>query len=168
MNGGLAGLVLSVVTAATALNLFLTLRLAARMRASEDRPGPLTVPIGARLPTIAGIDWTGELTVVVFLAAGCPACRGKAGELARLVPGMDRSGVRLLLVGMGDIRTLVAGTALVERRITLDPDAVAALNPRGAAPAYIFVDGGGSALASDYLGDENWRTFAAEMLAAGS
>ncbi len=164
MDGNLTALVLLAVTAATALNLFLTLKLAAALRPAARTPGPLTVPVGTPVPpAAAGLDLEGQPAVIVFLSEGCPACRGKVAELADLLPGMARAGVTLRIVGLGDISGLIAGTALSDRITDLDEPGLASLNPHLAAPAYIFIDSDGTVKASNYLGDEDWRTFAGQM-----
>ena len=129
--------------------------------------GPLTVPIGFPLPPEGGLSFDGRPGVIVFLSVGCPACQARTGELSALLPGMRRSGVGLILAGIGDIGPLLAGTPLADRLVQPGPAGLEALNPRRAVPAYIFVDEDGVARASDYLGDEDWSTFAAEMLKAG-
>jgi hypothetical protein len=163
VDGNLAALVLLAVTAATALNLFLTLRLAAAVRPAARTPSPLAAPVGTRVPPAAGLDLEGQPAVIVFLSEGCPACRGKAAELAELLPGMARAGVTLRIVALGDISGVIAGTALSDRIAELGEAGLASLNPHLAAPAYIFVDSDGTVLASHYLGDEDWRTFAGQM-----
>lgn len=129
--------------------------------------GPFTVPIGEILPAAGGVAPTGQPSVIVFLSIGCPACRRGVEELSALLPGMARAGVGLFLVGLGEIDGLIEGTGLQDRLVELDGDALVELNPRRAAPAYIFIDENRVALASDFLGDGNWRIFAAQMRAAG-
>jgi hypothetical protein len=168
MDGDLVQLVLLVLTLATALNLFLTLRLAARLRGGAAAAEPLTVALGVRLPQVAALNLPESApAVIVFLSTGCPACRTKVAELSAILPGMARAGVTLRIAGIGDIAELIAGTPLPRHLVELEEEALDALNPRRAAPAYIFTDAEGVALASDFLGDENWRSFAAQMLETG-
>lgn len=178
MDDNLVALVLAALTAATALNLFLTFQLARRLP-SDRGAEPLTVPIGAPLPAVAGrrlgngatvrtSELAGEAAVLVFLSSNCPACRRAVAEIRSIVQGMRAAGVGFWLVGIGDIEGLVGGMALDDHRVELDSAALAGLNPRLAVPAYIFVDPDGTARASDYIGDPDWRLFSAQMRSAAN
>jgi hypothetical protein len=176
IDSNLASIVLLVVAVATALNLFLTFRLARRLRGDRGAE-PLTVAIGALLPAVAGrrpgngaavrtSDFAGEAAVLIFLSSYCPACRTAVAEICGILPGTRVEGVALWIVGIGDVEELVGGTELDDHRVELDSAALAALNPNRAAPAYIFVDSGGTARASDFIGDPDWRLFEAQMRSA--
>ena len=173
MDSNLLILALLVLTAATALNLFLTVRLAARIRA-QPAEEILTVPIGRPIPAFEGQHWrdgrridaadlSQEPSVLVFLSAGCGACRGRITELMEILPGAQDAGVTLWIVQLDDMFELIRETPLRDHLLLLDGVGQKALNPVSAAPTYIFVGPGGVAQASGYLGDEDWRTFAAQM-----
>ena len=178
MDDNLLMLALGVVTAATALNLFLTLKLAGRIEANRAAER-LTVPIDMPIPHFEGQRWRdgGRIeaadlargpSVLIFLSALCPACRSKIAELAEILPGARSAGVAVWIIQLDDIVDLLRETPLIDHLLLLDGNGRKALNPINAAPAYIFVGPGGVAQASGYLGDEDWQTFAAQMLVLGS
>jgi hypothetical protein len=166
-------LVLAIVAFAAVLNLWLTFRLAARLR--ELTAPPLTAPIGAPLPPFEGMangrpfrsaDLAGRPSALIFLSPGCKTCAGKVGELVVLLPGAERSGVALWIVpadDFHDISALVGGTPLAGRVLRLDEPARKRLNPFTTAPFYLFIDEELVLRASNHLGDEDWTTFAAQM-----
>ena len=175
MDDNLLLLTLGVLLFATALNLWLTLRLAARMR--EELAPALTVPIGGPVPAfdatapaqerqLRSSDLAGQPFVLVFLSPGCKTCAGKIGELADLAPRAARAGVGLWIVPADDaydIQDLVGGTALADHVLVLDADARLRLNPLKMVPFYLFVDEALVVRASNQVGDENWRTFVGDL-----
>lgn len=177
MDDNLLLIVLIVLTAATALNLFLTLRLAAHIRAAAEAAIPTTLPIGEAVPPFAGQrradgsrvasgDWTGQPAVLVFLSPGCSSCRATVAELLAILPAMRGAGVALWVVpndDRHDIAGLVGGTELLDHVLVLDAATRLRLNPRKGAPFYIFIDDRMIAQASNFVGDEDWRTFVAQM-----
>lgn len=178
MDGNLLLLTLAVVLFTTLLNLWLTLRLAARLR--EEFAPPLTVPIGEPVPGFDGTataegrrlrssDLAGQPFVLVFLSPGCKTCAGKIGELAALLPGAARAGVGLWIVpadDLYDIRDLVGGTPLADHVLLLDANARLRLNPLKLVPFYLFVDEALVVRASNQVGDEDWRLFVGDLLEA--
>ena len=139
-------IVLLTLTLATALNLFLTLRVAAIVR---PEPPLLTLPIGQAAAPFAGRsadgrlissdDLSGQPAVLVFLSSACPACRETAAELIGLLPAMRDAGVGLWIVPADatyDISALLDGTPLADHLVVLD-----AADARAAEPA-----NGGAAL----------------------
>lgn len=179
MDGDLLILLLATLTVACALNLFLTFRLARTVAAlGGGEEAHLTVPAGEPLPPFEGTAIAtgqrvgaellrGSPLVLIFLSSGCPACREKVSELAAILPGTRAAAVALWVLAAdsrSDLAEIVGESPLRERLLQVDPAALHSLNPRHAAPAYIFVDEQMVVRASNYLGDEDWRTFAAEML----
>jgi hypothetical protein len=173
MDSNLLILGLVAVMAATALNLFLTAKLAARIRKLYAEE-VLTVPIDKPIPHFEGRRWGDgsrivaadlrrEPSVLVFLSAHCPACRGKVAELTDILPGTRSAGVALWIVQIDEIFELIRETPLLSHLLVLDDSSLKALNPINAAPAYIFVGAGGMVEASGYLGDEDWRSFVKQM-----
>ncbi|MEA3011148.1 MAG: hypothetical protein QOJ91_2840 [Sphingomonadales bacterium] len=175
MEGNLILPALVAVAFATAFNLWLTFRLAARLR--ESMAPPFTVPLGESVPPFEGIaraqsqatgsaDLAGRSTVLVFLTPGCKTCAGHVPELVEALNGAERLGVNLWIVpndDRHDVDILVAGTPLAERVLILGSADRRRLNPRMAAPFYLFIDEASTALASSMLGDEDWRTFVEQM-----
>jgi peroxiredoxin len=175
VDSNLALIVLVVLTFATALNLFLTFRLAALVRAGFAPP--LSLPIGYPVPTfegrrladgsrIASTDLAGQAVVLVFLSPGCPACREKAAELVDILPGVQSAGLALWVIpadDVHDISKLVGGSPLLEHVLVLDAATRRTVNPRGSAPFYLFIDDKMVAKASNIVGDEDWRSFVEQM-----
>lgn len=175
MDDNLVLIVLVVVTFATALNLVLTFRLSALVR--EAAAPPLSIPIGETVPPFEGrlppdghrirsSELVGRALVLVFLSPGCPTCRGRISELLQILPGASSAGVAMWIVpadDVHDISSLVGETPLVDHVLTLDAATRRLLNPRSAAPLYLFIDDRMIARASSYLGDEDWRTFVRQM-----
>ncbi|WP_332772481.1 redoxin domain-containing protein [Phenylobacterium sp.] len=178
MDGSLTLIVLVVLTFATALNLFLTLRLAAKVRtAAELSAPPSSLPIGRTVPAfegtrradgarIASQDLAGQAAVLVFLSAGCPKCREKAAELLEILPAVRRAGVALWIMGADaahDVSQVLGTSPLLDHVLVLDAAARQRLNPRGAAPFYIFIDDRSVVQASSFVGDEDWLSFVGQM-----
>ena len=173
MDADLLLLVLTAVTFATALNLWLTFRLAGRL--SELAAPEFTVPLGAPVPPFEGTalsepvhssDLAGRPQVLVFLSPGCKVCAGRVGELVALLPGAERAGVNLWIVpadDVHDIEVLVGGTPLADRVLLLDEANRLRLNPLTTAPFYLFIDEALIVRASNHLGDENWCSFVGQI-----
>ena len=176
MDDSLIIVLVTFLTLAVALNLLLTLRLATAVH-NQPVQTPLTVPIGQRLPDFAGrrytdrsvvsaADLAGQPAVLIFLSAACGDCRKKLPELLDLHPSMRSAGVLLWIVGTqsdGDIVQLLQASPLIDDLILLPAAERLKLNPRNSAPFYIFVDHQGAALASNFLGDEDWQSFLQQM-----
>jgi peroxiredoxin len=175
MDPSLLVLTLGVLLFATALNLWLTLRLATRVR--EQLAPAITVPIGSPVPAFDAVaraegrplrssDMAGRPFVLVFLSAGCKTCAGRVGELAALLPGAERAGVEIWIVPADDaydIGILVGDTRLADHVLVLDADARLRLNPLKMVPFYLFVDETLVVRASNHIGDENWRAFVGDL-----
>jgi hypothetical protein len=173
MDPNLVSLALSAVAFATLLNLWMTFRLAARIRGLAAPA--MTVPIGTAVPSFEGIaqgrplrssDLAGPPSVLVFLSAGCMTCAGHVGELVAILPGAARAGVSLWIVpadDVHDIAGLLGGTPLTAHLLRLDDPARLRLNPLKVVPFYLFLDETLNVRASNYLGDLDWTAFVDEM-----
>lgn len=168
-------LLIAVLAGAVALNLWLTLRLAARLREAEEAAAPLLLPAGTPLPpfegrapdgrSLASADVAGEALVLTFLSSGCPACREAVSELAAILPLADAAGVQLWVVASG-IDAALAQSSVAARLLALEPDARRRFNPRGLAPAYLFVDHRSLVEAGGLIGDPDWRAFVSQLRSA--
>ncbi len=145
------------------------------LTANPFRPAQATpLPIGEPVPPFAGqaagrridsAELAGQAIVLAFLSVGCPACRDKAAEIARLLPAMNEAGVRLWIVAADaahGIAPLIAGTPLAGHELTLDAAARRPLNPRNIAPFYLFLDDL-VVQASGAIGDPDWQSFVAQI-----
>lgn len=176
MNTSLIYIVLTALTFATALNLFLVLRIARVVLPSEE-PEPLVPLVGKAAPRfeasrqmhgqrIASDDLVGGPIVLIFLSPGCPSCRAKIAELIEILPATEKAGVALWIVGadeMHDITALTRDSPLATRTLAMEATAREAFNPKGAAPLYVFIDDAMIVQAGNYLGDENWHNFVRQM-----
>lgn len=176
MSASLITLVLAVLAFATALNLFLVLRIAGVVF-PPDEPEPVAPLVGQPAPRfeasrqsdgqrIASDDLVGHPLVLVFLSAGCSTCRTKTAELLEILPATQQAGVELWIVAADDVHDMAGLTGdspLADRALAMDPMARKALNPLSAAPLYIFIDEAMIVRAGNYLGDEDWRAFVGEM-----
>ncbi|HVG60565.1 MAG TPA: MauE/DoxX family redox-associated membrane protein [Hyalangium sp.] len=150
------------------------LRLTRRSGAVEP---PFTLPLGQIVPAFEGrarvdgrhvtsAELAGQAAVLLFLSSGCPKCRGTVPELVQILPSIHRAGVGLWIVpadSRHDISPLLEGSALLDHVIFLEPAARDRLNPRHAAPFYIFIDHQMVVLASGQIGDDDWKSFVDQM-----
>lgn len=180
MDPELLVLVLVAVTFASALNLWLTFRLAVRIR--EMNAPAFTVPLGEPVPffegtapgqsgTIRSFDLAGRSTVLAFLSAGCKACASHIPELVEILPGAEQLGVALWIVPADDahdIGRLVGNTPLVDHVLILDSANRIRLNPLKAVPFFLFLDEFLVVRASNSVGDEDWIAFVEQMREAGA
>lgn len=169
--------VLSALTLSVVVNLLLTLRLAAIVAAREYERLPMALPAGTPLPAfhawrlgdgrrVASDALRGAPAVLVFLTPGCGDCRAKVVELAALRPAIARAGLTLWVFGAGrprQVAELLRGTPLLADAMRIDEATRRRLNPRQAAPFYLFVDPEGIVLASHFIGDADWQAFAGQM-----
>lgn len=177
MDSSLIGFLVTVLVFAVVFNLFLTLRLAAIVGASEYARLPETLPVGEDLPDFAGRtlaegrrvsrdDMLGQPVVLVFLSPACKDCRARLPELIEIQPAMRNAGVPMWIIGAGARRRLRAylrDTPLSGRLLLLRRAARRRLNPKNAAPFYIFADHQGVVRATNFIGDDNWRSFLDQM-----
>lgn len=140
----------------------------------------LTVPIGEPLPDVTGervadgapattTSLASDPAIIVFFAYGCPICRERKGELADLLPGIDRAGIRLWVIaddGPGSFEMLAA-SRLSPYLVRMNAAERRKLNPLGAVPFYLLVGSNGRVEASNYMADENWLSVAEQLSALG-
>ena len=169
--------VLAVLIALVLLNLLLTLRLAAIVQQREYDRMPLAFPIGAPLPafsarrvhggaTVHSVTLSGAASVLVFLSPACGDCRRRRVELIELHPAIVASGIGLWVFGAGArrrVRAFFEGTPLAAHVMSIRTRVRRRLNARNAAPFYLFVDAAGTVVASGFVGDDDWRSFDAQM-----
>lgn len=138
---------------------------------------PPTLPIGQAVPPFEGraladgrpmssTELAGQAAVVLFLSSGCPKCREKIPVLQEILPSIRSAGIGLWIVpadSRHDISPLLEGSALLEHVVLLEPAVRDRLNPRRAAPFYLFIDHQMAAVASGQIGDGDWLSFVEQM-----
>ncbi len=148
-----------------------------RARGLEPAAPPLTLPLGEVVPVFEGwarasnrrmrsTELEGQAAVLLFLSSGCPKCRGTVPELVRLLPSIRGAGVGLWIIpadSRHDLSPLLEGSALLEHVLMLEPAVREQLNPRRAAPLYVFIDHRRIALASGQIGDDDWKSFVEQL-----
>lgn len=145
------------------------------------RPGtaepPPTLPLGQAVPAFEGraradgrhitsAELEGQAAVLLFLSSGCPKCRATVPGLLQILPAIRSTGVGLWIVpadSRHDISPLLEGSALLDHVLLVEPAVRERLNPRRAAPSYIFIDHRLVALASGLIGDDDWQSFVDQM-----
>jgi hypothetical protein len=177
MDGTLPGLIVALLTFVVAFTLFLVVRIAAVVSAQEYLRSPAALPVGSRLPDFSGhrlsdgerlsADFLqGRAAVLLFLSPDCDDCRQRITELADLYEAIIRSGVRLWIVSARSrkrMTTFLQDSPLLDHVLLVKASVRHALNPRNAAPFYIFVDDERRVLASNFIGDEDWLSFVAQI-----
>ncbi len=177
MDGTLPGLIVALLTLVVAFTLFLVLRLAAVVSAQDYLRSPAALPVGSWLPDFSGYRLSdgerlsgeflqGQASVLLFLSPECGDCRLRVAELAQLYEAIVRSGVRLWVVSARSRKRMTAflhDSPLLAHVLLVKASVRHALNPRNAAPFYIFVDDEGRVLASNFIGDEDWLSFVAQI-----
>jgi hypothetical protein len=170
---------LLALSVSVALNFLLTLRLAAIVGAREYERQPMALPVGSVLPQfsarrlrdgrmIASNTLQGAAAVLVFLSPQCGDCRIRRGEIAQMRAAMRNAGVTLWVFGAGTRRSVtafLADTPLLDDVMEIRTSVWRRLNPRNAAPFYLFVDDEGTILASHFIGDADWQSFCGQMQA---
>jgi len=177
MDGTLQALILALLTLAVAFTLFLVLRIAAVISAQEYLRSPAALPAGSRLPDFSGRRLRdgervsahmlrGQSAVLLFLSPECGDCRQRVAELSQMYADIVRSGVQLWIVSARSRARMTAflhGSPLLDHVLLVKASVRQALNPRNAAPFYVFVDDEGRVLASNFIGDEDWLSFVAQV-----
>jgi Redoxin len=182
MDPQFVAVVLFVLTISVALNFLLTLRLAAIVSEREYERLPLAMPAGTPLPAFSAIrtrdrlkmtsdTLRGSAAIIVFMSPGCGECRARLVELAAMHAAIARAGVTLWMIATGNRRQVaefLQGTPLLDHAMEIDKATGRKLNPRTAAPFYLFVDDGGIVLASNFIGDADWLSFCEQMKEYGN
>jgi hypothetical protein len=177
MDVSLLSFIVALLAAVVAFLLVLVLRLAAIVSAQEYLRSPMTLPIGSALPDVAGrrlhdgVALTGDFlsgqaTVLLFLSPDCDDCRRRIIELSDLYDAIGRSGVQLWVVSSRSkqrMAALLRDSPLREHVLLVSAATQQALNPRNAAPFYIFADHERRVLASNFIGDEHWQSFVEQI-----
>lgn len=177
MDGTLLSFLVALLSIVVAFLLFLVLRIAAVVNAQDYLRSPTALPAGSRLPDLAGYrlrdgerlsgDFlSGQAAVLLFLSPDCDDCRRRIDELADLYEGIRHSGVQLWVVSARSKKRMAAflqHSPLLDHVLLVSPAVRQTLNPRNAAPFYIFVDDERRVLASNFIGDENWSSFVAQI-----
>ena len=178
----ISGLVV-VLTLALAFNFFLYLRMSKLVTQLVFARLPDSVPIGETLPDfhgclvmdgrrISAADMLAEeATVLVFLSRGCEKCRQRLPELERMLPLMQEAKVSLWVIGTGQKRLLrkyFETTVLLPQVLQIHAKYQRLLNPKYAAPFYIFIDPQRVVQASSLIGDDDWLSFRSQIGDMGS
>lgn len=170
-------LVLAVLAFASALNLFLVLRLARIVLPPAGGTEILVPLVGGLVPafearrladgsSLASAELAGTPTVLIFLSPACATCRARVSELAEILPATLEAGVSLWIAcadDTHDLATLTGGSPLESHCLAVGEEVRKALNPLHAAPLYLFIDEALTVQAGGYLGDGNWQAFVAQM-----
>jgi hypothetical protein len=138
---------------------------------------PMTVPTGEALPAFEGrmlrdgrrigaqaLD--GQAAVLLFFAPECKDCKVRIAEISAMYPSMRAAGVGIWVVSAHSTRRLrvfLKDTPLLDHVLRVRASTLRALNPRQAAPFYIFIDHTRTVLASNFIGDEDWSSFCRQM-----
>lgn len=168
--------VVGILALSVALNFVLTLRLAAIVREHAQDRLPNSLPIGMPLPAFSAraVDGTpvasstlrGAPAVLVFLSPGCGECKARREELIDMHPAIRRAGIALWVfvnAKPAQAREYLRDTPLAPHAMRIDKAVAEQLNPRTAAPFYLFVDPDGRVIASQFAGDADWRSFREQM-----
>lgn len=177
MDGNVLGFVVAALAVVVAFLLFLVLRIASVVGAQEYLRSPTALPVGSSLPDFAarrlrdgrsldGNFLAGQSAALLFLSPDCGDCRQRVAELTGMYDAIRDSGVVLWIVSSRSGKRMtefLRETPLLDHVLLVNAAARQALNPRNAAPFYVFVDPDGRVLASNFIGDENWQSFVAQL-----
>ena len=113
---------------------------------------------------VTATDLAGQAVAILFLATGCPKCRVHIPQIRGLLPAARRAGLNIWVAPMEDGPSpLLAEGELGDHILRLDRPTRERLNPKRAAPYYLFIDHRGVVQASGLLGDADWRSFVDQM-----
>lgn len=180
MPAGMLYAVLLVLALSVALNLALTFRLLAAVRALADGP-PVPLSAGMPLPPIEGrvlpgrllpgravvaLPPAGQPAVLLFLSSRCPKCRAKLPEIAGLLAPAQAAGVAVWLVSHEPswrLRRFLRASPLAAVAVRVARASYRQLNVRYASPSYLFIGHDGMVQAQGMIGDDDWMSFCAQM-----
>jgi hypothetical protein len=175
MSDGVLTMVLLILALSVALNLKLTFSLLATVRALADGP-PVPLQAGMPLPPVCGRALLGRADValpvgqragvLLFLSSQCPQCRTKLPEIEGMLAPARMAGVDMFLVSQEPawrLRRFLHPAGLAPIALRLGRKDYRQLNPRLMSPAYVFVGHDGIVQASGMIGDDDWRSFCAQM-----
>jgi peroxiredoxin len=182
MNDGAIGVVLALLAVSVAVNLFLTLRLTRIVGNNEYLKLPMTLPTGQPLPMFEGralsdgrrvrsAEFAGQASVLLFFSPECKDCQARVAEISAMYAAMQRAGVGvwvLSTISKRRMRDFLNDSPLLDHVLMIDSSTQRTLNPRSAAPFYIFIDHKRTVLASNFIGDEDWLSFCAQMRESAS
>lgn len=175
MPDGVLTVVLLVLALSVALNLKLTFSLLATVRALADGP-PVPPEAGMPLPAVVGrallsraevaLPAGQRAGVLLFLSSQCPKCRTKLPEIDSLLAPARVAGVDIFMASQEPawrLRRFLRQTGLAQVTVRLGRGGYRRLNPRLMSPAYLFVGHDGIVQAGGMIGDDDWRSFCAQM-----
>lgn len=177
MDASLLGFVVALLAAVVAFLLVLVLRLVAVASAQEYLRTPMALPEGSPLPEFSGRRLTdggllsgdflsGQAVVLLFFSPECDDCKQRIAELSALYDAIRRSGVQLWVVSSRSkrrVEEMLRESPLRGHVLLVTAAARQLLNPRNAAPFYIFADHERRILASNFLGDAQWQSFVEQI-----
>lgn len=176
MDRQLLLLILAILAFGLAFNLYLSLSVLRRTRMERDMPAePAPMP-GERAPQLparhmdtrarASLLPAGQACALLFLSARCDKCRERLPQVAALLPAAAAAGLALRIPSIEPafrLRRFLRGTPLAGLVWQLRLDDYKRLNPRLAAPAYMFVNHEGVIEAAGLIGDENWLSLVDQL-----
>lgn len=177
MDDTLLSLAVAVLTLVVAAMLFCLLRIAAILNAQDYLRSPAALPVCSRLPEISGRRLrdgeflsgnflAGQAAVLLFLSPDCADCRRRVDELAGIYEDIQHSGVQLWVISARSrerMRAFLGDSPLLDHVLLVSAAVRKALNPRNAAPFYLFIDSEGKVIASNFIGDDDWLSFIAQV-----
>lgn len=177
MDSDVVAIILLLLALSVALNLRLSLHLlkvVGELRASGRAASML--PLGEPVDAFTGkrlldgapltVGEAGQPAVLLFLSSACPKCRHKLPEIARLAPLAREAGVALWLVSLEPgwrLRRFLQSTSLAGSTLRVSNADYGMLNPLMSSPSYLFVSQAGTLDARGMIGDDDWRSFCAQL-----
>jgi peroxiredoxin len=177
MSNDALSVVLALLALSVAFNLFLTLRLTRIVTNNEYLKSPMILPIGQPLPMFDGralsdgrrvrsAEFAGHPSVLLFFAPECKDCQARVAEISAMYDAMRLAGVGvwvLSTISKRRMREFLGDSPLLDHVLIVSSSTQRTLNPRSSAPFYIFIDHERTVLASNFIGDEDWQSFCAQM-----
>ena len=166
---------LAFAVAANAVLLTRLTKLARSLAPTIGMPTPLSANMP--MPAFSGVYLQSEQRVsneslkgapgmIVFLAEHCALCQEKSGEIKTTADRAIAQGLSVLVTSMAARRHFkrhLAGGPFVNFAVYIDERLRRRLNPAWFAPLYLFFDENGVVQASNVVGDDDWRSFTAQL-----